>query len=181
MELVELFGVTRPFLQSAGGGKKLLVCLLERVSTRPFLQSHGPWRFGSIEGGCYVLDNRGDPGDIFCSSPGVAYASRSDMLAGWPCNHHRLQAFPFATSACGRAGSLCHRNIADSLHEDRVQTDAHNARMESQSSWLPPWRRKTINLSARRMEKAKSGRIKTGYREAKVFCVCKMEEKPTAY
>ena len=82
MESEELFGVTRPFLQSAGAGRKLLVCLLERVLTRPFLQSPGSWRFGSIEGGCYVVDNRGDPGDIFCSSLGVAYASRSDMRAG---------------------------------------------------------------------------------------------------
>lgn len=130
MESARLFGVTRPFLQSAGAGRKLLVCLLERVLTRPFLQSPGSWRFGSIEGGCYVFDNRGDPGDIFCSSLGVAYASPSDMLAGWPCSHHPLRAFPFATSVCGRAGSLFHRNIADSLHEDLEQTGAHNVRME---------------------------------------------------
>ena len=41
MESARLFGVTRPFLQSAGAGRKLLVCLLERVLTRPFLQSPG--------------------------------------------------------------------------------------------------------------------------------------------
>jgi len=138
MELVELFGVTRPFLQSGEGGKKLLVCWLERVLTHPFLQSHGPWRFGSTGGGCYVRDSWGGPGDIFCSSLGVAYASRSDMRAGWPCSQDPLQAFPFATSACGRADSLSHRNISDSLHEDQEQTDAHNVFMESQSSWLPP-------------------------------------------
>jgi hypothetical protein len=130
LESAKLFGVTRPFLQSAGGGKKLLVCLLERVLTRPFLQSPESWRFGSIGGGCYVVDNRGGPGGIFCSSLDVAYASPSDMLAGWPCSQGRFQAFPFATSACGRAGSLSHRNIADSLHEDQEQTGTHNVRME---------------------------------------------------
>ncbi|HYA39914.1 MAG TPA: hypothetical protein VEF34_01315 [Syntrophobacteraceae bacterium] len=46
---------------------------------------------------------------------------------------------------------------------------------------LPPRRRKTINLSGRRMEKAKSGRIKIRYREAKVFCARKMEEKQTVF
>jgi hypothetical protein len=73
---------------------------------------------------------KGAPGGIFCSSLDVAYASPSDMLAGWPCSQGRFQAFPFATSACGRAGSLSHRNIADSLHEDQEQTGTHNVRME---------------------------------------------------
>ena len=178
MESTALFGVTSPFLQSAEGGKKLLVCLLERVLTRPFLQSPWSWRFGRLGGACYVGDNRGGPGDILCSSLDVAHASRSDMLAGLPCSQGRLRAFPFATSACGRAGSLCHRNIADSLHEGREQTSAHSVRTGSLSSWPPP-AEKTINLSVRRREKGKT-KNNNQIQGSKRILRAQNEGKPTA-
>jgi hypothetical protein len=95
------------------------------------LQSRGPWRFDNVGGACFGRDNGGDPDDIFYSSLDVVYASQFGMHAGWPYSRDLIQAFLFATSACGPADIASQRNIADFLHVGREQTLARNTRMQS--------------------------------------------------
>lgn len=135
----ELFVVTRPLLQPAAGGKKLVVGGLGRVLTRPFLQSHGSLRFGSAAGGCCVCDSQNASGGILYKSLGFVYATRSGRRAGWLCSQDRSQAYPFAISACGRAGSLFHCSSVGSLPWGCDQKDVRNVRMGSWHSWLSSW------------------------------------------
>lgn len=122
----EIFELTHPLLQPAERGKKLVVYRLGPVLTSPLLQSRGLLPSGSAEGECCVCNSQGVFGGILYKSVGCVHASLSGRRAGWLGSQDQPQAFPFATSACRRAGILFPCNIVGSLSGGFHGQDARN-------------------------------------------------------